>query len=405
MKCVLILTLCLLALISCGKDKSTEPVGLSAVPPPPEESLLWQYRTGNEGELVIVSPTVADGVVFAGSHNDHVYALDAETGELLWSFETASDLDPPPTVADGVVFVQDLVQDFALDASTGELLWSDEGSVSGVSGRTGYRFTDTNDSIRVSAIDVASGDQIWATEVPRLTPGFPLLFPLTHTGKNIYVSDDHEVHALDASTGELVWSFRTESPVQTPPTGAAGKVYMISGYTSHALDEATGEPLWSYEPVVTGTRAYLSPPVVVDGIYYLPADELHALDAATGQRLWSSDVRYPSEESVVSDGMVLVTDIFGALYALDAATGASVWSLAEEDWDLTAVQVVDGILYAHSLTGFVHTFDARTGEPIWSLRIGYHWWRRPFAVSGGVMYVGYQLADSGVYAFTAPGNR
>ena len=400
MKCVLSLTLCLFALISCGKDKSTEPVGLSPVPLPPEESLLWQYRTGNEGELVIVSPTVADGAVFAGSHNDHVYALDAETGDLLWSFETASDLDPPPTVAGGVVFVQDL----ALDASTGELLWSDEGSiVLGANGRTGYTATETSDDFIVSALDAASGDQIWTTEVSRSM--LPLFFPLTPTGKNIYVSDDHEVHALDASTGELVWSFRAESPVQTPPTGAAGKVYMISGYTAHALDEATGEPLWSYEPVVTGTRAYLSPPVVVDGIYYLPADELHALDAATGQRLWSSDVRHPSEEAVVSDGMVFVTDILGSLYALDAATGASVWSLAEEDWGLTAVQVVDGILYAHSLTGFVHTFDARTGEPIWSLEIGYHWWRRPFAVSGGVMYVGYQLADSGVYAFTAPGNR
>ena len=80
----------------------------AAGPPPPDESLIWQYDTGNPGELLIVSPTVADGVLYAGSYEDRVYALDADTGELLWSFETESDLSPPPLVAGGVVFVEDL---------------------------------------------------------------------------------------------------------------------------------------------------------------------------------------------------------------------------------------------------------------------------------------------------------
>ncbi len=73
--------------------------GPAAGPPPPDDSLLWQYSTGNPGELVIVSPSVADGAVYAGSYGDRVYTLDAETGELLWSFETESDLKPPPLVA------------------------------------------------------------------------------------------------------------------------------------------------------------------------------------------------------------------------------------------------------------------------------------------------------------------
>ena len=51
--------------------------------------------------------------------------------------------------------------------------------------------------------------------------------------------------------------------------------------------------------------------------------------------------------------------------------------------------VADGVVYAHSLSGYLHTLDARTGESFWSLDVGYHWWRRPFAVSEGVVYVGY----------------
>ena len=71
------------------------------------------------------------------------------------------------------------------------------------------------------------------------------------------------------------------------------------------------------------------------------------------------------------------------------------------------VTEVDGVVYANSLTGYLHTFDARTGEPIWSVEIGYHLGgtEDPYLVSGGVVYVGYQLADSGIYAFAAPDGR
>ena len=93
-----------------------------------------------------------------------------------------------------------------------------------------------------------------------------------------------------------------------------------------------------------------------------------------------------------------------AFHALDAATGKEIWSL-DAGWSLGEVTVVDGVLYANSLDGYLHTFDARTGEPFWSVEIGYHLGgeSEPYVVSGGVVYVGYQLANSGVYALSAPG--
>ena len=269
MKCALVLTLCLLALISCGKDKSTEPdrVRDSPGPSPPKESLLWQYRTDNPGELVIVSPTVADGVVYVGSHDSYVYALDAESGELLWSFETASDPKPPPLVADGVVLVQDLGNLYALDASTGELLWRDDAVHDPlISDGTIYIPTSPSSadfSSAVSAVDVASGEQLWTAEVSRSE--FPLLFPLTLTGKNIYVSDYHAVHVLDATTGELAWSFSADSPdspLQIPPVVSGGMVYLVEVEREYALvsalDEATGAPTLELQGRLS--REYWPPP-------------------------------------------------------------------------------------------------------------------------------------------------
>ena len=371
------------------------PIGEPAAgPPPPNDSLIWQYDTGTEGEMVIVSPTVVQGVVYAGSYKG-VYALDAETGELLWSFESESDLSPPPLVAGGVVFVEDLANLYALDAATGKELWRSEPSSFSVSGATVYQVTEpmSNMKAELSATDGRSGEKMWATNVSRSLP--------TAVGGNVYVSDNlRRVHALDSTTGKLVWSFDAGDVVQVPPTASNGVVFIRSYAVAYALDESTGEKLWSYE---VDSAETVFPPVVVDGVWYLNDRFLRALDAATGQPLWSFEKGFVLRVYEVAEGMVFVSAA-GAFHALDAATGEEAWSLGV-DWDLSSIMVVDGVLYAHSLGGYLHTLDARTGEPIWSANIGYHWWQRPFAVSEGVVYVGYQGADSGIYAFTAPSGK
>ena len=48
---------------------------------------------------------MSDGVVYVGSVDHHVYALDAETGELLWRYETGAGVFSSPAVSDGVVYV------------------------------------------------------------------------------------------------------------------------------------------------------------------------------------------------------------------------------------------------------------------------------------------------------------
>jgi outer membrane protein assembly factor BamB len=54
---------------------------------------------------VYSSPAVAAGVVYIGSKDDYVYALDASTGDLLWGYKTGSSVYSSPAVAGGVVYV------------------------------------------------------------------------------------------------------------------------------------------------------------------------------------------------------------------------------------------------------------------------------------------------------------
>ena len=66
---------------------------------------LWSYTTGF---LVYSSPAVANGVVYVGSSDRKLYALGARTGALLWTYTTGQSdygIQSSPTVADGNVYV------------------------------------------------------------------------------------------------------------------------------------------------------------------------------------------------------------------------------------------------------------------------------------------------------------
>lgn len=51
------------------------------------------------------SPTVANGIVYIGGWDHNVYALDARTGEVVWSFLTGDEVLSNPTVVNDIVYV------------------------------------------------------------------------------------------------------------------------------------------------------------------------------------------------------------------------------------------------------------------------------------------------------------
>jgi hypothetical protein len=77
--------------------------GYSTSTVPLTNQLLWNYTTGNS--VAYSSPAVVNGVVYVGSEDDYVYALDAATGAYIWSYKTGNKVDSSPALANGVVYV------------------------------------------------------------------------------------------------------------------------------------------------------------------------------------------------------------------------------------------------------------------------------------------------------------
>lgn len=85
-------------------------------------SLDWTYTTGAG---IYGPPSVVNGVLYSGSDDGNVYALNATTGAQPWSFAAGAQIESSPAVVNGVVYIGDNAGTvYAISASTGTELWS-----------------------------------------------------------------------------------------------------------------------------------------------------------------------------------------------------------------------------------------------------------------------------------------
>jgi outer membrane protein assembly factor BamB len=88
-------------------------------------TLKWKTKIGDKTD--ISSPTLAGGLVFIGTRDGEkggFFALDEETGRILWTYRVGVSVTAPPSIADGMLFcVTDDFHMYAFDIGIGEGDW------------------------------------------------------------------------------------------------------------------------------------------------------------------------------------------------------------------------------------------------------------------------------------------
>jgi serine/threonine-protein kinase len=215
-------------------------------PKTPDPRLRWRYATG---DAVTSSPAVVDGVVYIGSTDGSVYALDVTTGKKKWAYATGDKFEAAPTAVDGMVYIAGYNSVTALNAATGNEKWVRRASDWGFDRKDEWDNTPED----------------WRFTPPTVADGV------------VYIGSSKRVYALDAVTGKKRWAFDTGGTVEGTPTVADGVVYIGSfDHNVYALDAVTGNKKWSY---ATGGRVRSSP-AVVDGVVYVGGQDhnVYALD-------------------------------------------------------------------------------------------------------------------------------
>ena len=346
--------------------------GYSTSTAPLTNNSLWKYQTG---DFVDSSPAVVDGVVYIGSGDNNVYALNASTGSKIWSYQTDFLVVSSPAVAAGVVYVGSCDGYFyALNSSTGNRIWSFQTGKEIRSSPVVYDqivyFGTLNgaDYSNVYALDAVTGNKIWNYSLRSSFFSSPSV-----AGGIVYIaSTNGNVSALDASSGQLFWEYHTVDPLYSSPAVDDGVVYICSGdgFGSKrgnvlALDALTGTEIWSYNP-----SSYVpSSPAVVNGLVYASAGNgyVFALDAMSGTIVWSTSIATPKNGTVynmlsspaVAAGVLYIGSFDQDIYALDASDGHVIWSYATvttayTSGTISSPAIVDGVVYIGAYDGNVY---------------------------------------------------
>lgn len=169
-------------------------------------------RTNDWADYYHSSPVIYNGIVYFGSGDGHVYAVKSTTGEFLWSFETGGVVHTVPFLQREKLFIGSFDGHlYALNNQTGQLIWKfkstgqlyfPKGEVMGNPVAAGNIVFAGARDFNFYAIDVNGGYCRWMKTFPR---GWAL--PVTPNDSVIYLgtSDDRELLALDARTGNVLW--------------------------------------------------------------------------------------------------------------------------------------------------------------------------------------------------------
>jgi polyvinyl alcohol dehydrogenase (cytochrome) len=420
----------------------------AAGPPAPEQlahlRLKWAFAFP-DAQRVRSRPTVVGDTVFIGSQNGTVYALDRDTGCVRWTTRASAEVRTPVIVSAGagqerpLAFFADLLaRVYAVDARSGEAVWSlkaddhPNATVTGApvlfEGRlfvpvSSLEVTSAADpkypccSFRgaVLAIDAASGSVLWKShtideeprEVGKTAVGTPILAPsgapiwnsptidakrgllYVGTGEN-YSSPANDrsdaLLAFELATGKLAWHRQMTAgdawnvacmmldnpncPHEDGPDydfgagtllarDARGRNLLLAGQKSgdvYALDlDRQGEPVW---------KAKVGRGGIQGGVHFGMA--------ADGQSVFVpiSDMR---DEHV--EGQAYASEARPGLYALALADGKLLWSQPADDvckgrefcepGISAAITAVPGAVLAGHMDGRVRATDAATGRVLW----------------------------------------
>ena len=246
------------------------------------------------------APTVSEGVVYVVTRNSLGWAIDARTGRILWqAIGAPSDSGiaggPSPVVAGSlVVFPLSSGQLISAVVGPGTQTWA--ATVAGQRpDRAFSRFSDlsgdpvfvdgviyaANHSGRAAAFDATTGQPVWRAEEGAMSP-------LWVTGGSAFlISDENRLIRLDAATGEIIWAeelpfFTKRRIARRKATFAHYGPVLAGGRLLVASDDLQ---LREYDPVTGGyigatelPRGAARNPVVAGGTLYIVTEngQLHA---------------------------------------------------------------------------------------------------------------------------------
>ena len=286
---------------------------------------IWKIGPGGS---IIQKPLIKDGILYFGSCNQNLYAVDVNTGALIWKFKTEGIImESHPKYWNNSIYFGSFDYNFyCIDAKNGQLKW---------------KFATRNKIGSAAAI---------------------------HNGKVYFGSKDENFYCLDATTGELVWKFRTYGDINFVPLVHDNKVFFGSfDRFFYCVDSETGKLVWKFE---TQGELHSSNPCLIHNeiLYFASLDNyLRAIDLKTQKLIWKLNTGFYGNDTSpqVHENILYHATRGGNLFAI-TLEGKIVWKCAtKHHFALPAFH--EGKIYVGSEDKNMHCFSLE-GKRLWSYR-------------------------------------
>lgn len=234
-----------------------------------ERRLKPQIRDDKKISLKGAGLAYDNARVFATTGFGGVFALDSQTGEIIWSTFEKTPIRIAPTVGGGKVFIQTIENVLtAYTQSTGKVIW---------------RYTSASED----TVLVGGASPAYDESQDILIAGF----------------SNGELRAIKASTGSPLWGdylagayhnniLSEINTIRANPVIGNNKVFAASSNMITAIELRTGQRLWERE---FGTD---NQPWLAGKVLYILTDTSHllAMDTESGKIIW--DTKVPAGEKV-----------------------------------------------------------------------------------------------------------
>lgn len=306
----------------------------------PPYRLIWHYT---ERPLLEFPPVYAEGKLFFVNNNGYAFALDADTGKVLWERRIGALNASSPAYYKHRLYIVNLVPGHIvkLDARTGKVIWK------------------------------------------RSLPGRAESSPLVIDNTVYFGCEDGELFALSTRNGHTRWATSLAGPVKSAPAFHDGVLFVGDyGGDMNAVSAKTGKIKWQTASLGQGfgtSGEFYSTPAVAFGRVYAGNndDRVYSFDEKTGAIAWSHSTGgyVYSGPTVASTGhtppTVYIGSFDGNIYALNAKSGETRWERSAGGQVVGSLSAIGEIVYVAEFTnGSTNGYMMKSGRQVFHYKTG-----------------------------------